>query len=187
MGGALQIAGEVHFVILIALGANLPSRAGAPEQTLRASLVALSEKGVRAISASRIFVTPAWPDPNDSPFANAVARVKTALNPAGLMSELLRIEKAFGRTRERANAPRTLDLDLIDYDGRIEEGPVTLPHPRIAERGFVLLPLADVAPGWRHPVSGETVEALIAALPEAERAAIRPIGTMSMPVSSNRG
>lgn len=187
MGGALQIAGEVHFVILIALGANLPSRAGAPEQTLRASLVALSEKGVRAVSASRIFITPAWPDPNDPPFANAVARVETALNPAGLMAEILRIEKAFGRGRARVNAPRTLDLDLIDYDGRIEEGPVTLPHPRVAERGFVLLPLADVAPGWRHPVSGETVEALIAALPDTERMAIRPLEPMLVPVSPIHG
>ncbi len=174
-------------MILIALGANLPSRAGTPEQTLRASLIALSEKGVRAVSASRIFVTPAWPDPNDPSFVNAVVRVETALTPGPLMAELLRTETAFGRTRTHANAPRALDLDLIDYDGRIEHGPVTLPHPRIAERGFVLIPLADVAPGWRHPVSGETVEALIAALPEAERKAIRPLESMLVPVSPVHG
>lgn len=174
-------------MILIALGANLPSLAGTPEQTLRASLVALSEKGVRAVSASRIFVTPAWPDPNDPPFVNAIVHVETALAPGPLMTELLRAESAFGRTHARANAPRTLDLDLIDYDGRIEHGPVTLPHPRIAERGFVLIPLADVAPGWRHPVSGETVQALIAALPDTERKAIRPSGPMLVPVSPVHG
>jgi len=118
---------------------------------------------------------------------NAVVHVETALAPGPLMAELLHTEKSFGRVRARANAPRTLDLDLIDYDGRIEYGPVTLPHPRIADRGFVLIPLADVAPGWRHPVSGETVEALIAALPEAERKAIRPSGPMLVPVSPIHG
>lgn len=174
-------------MILIALGANLSSLAGTPEQTLRASLVALSEKGVRTVFASRIFVTPAWPDPNDPAFVNAVVRVETAFAPGPLMAELLRTETAFGRARTRTNAPRTLDLDLIDYDGRIEEGPVTLPHPRVAERGFVLIPLADVAPGWRHPVSGKTVQALIAALPDTEHEAIRPLEQMLVSVSPIHG
>lgn len=174
-------------MILIALGANLPSRAGMPEQTLRASLDALSEKRVRTVAASRIFITSAWPDPSDPPFANAVVRVVTPLAPVALMDELATIEAKFGRTRTRRNAPRTLDLDLIDYDGRIEDGPPQLPHPRAAERAFVLIPLAEVAPGWRHPVSGKTVETLIAALPENERAAVRPMEAAPMPLSSHSG
>ncbi len=77
----------------------------------------------------------------------------------------MRWETSFGRKRSIKNAPRTLDLDLIDYDGRVEEGPPVLPHPAMESRAFVLVPLAEAAPGWRHPVSGETVEDLIATLP----------------------
>jgi len=91
--------------------------------------------------------------------------VRTELSPAALMATLHDIEKSFGRKRSAPNAPRSLDLDLIDYDGRVEVGPPVLPHPRMATRAFVLVPLANVAPGWRHPVSSKTVEELIAALP----------------------
>jgi len=167
-------------VILIALGANLPSPAGAPEQTLRASLRTLSQNGVVLVSLSRIYATPAWPDPADPPFMNAVAAVETSLTPAELMTELARTETAFGRVRSARNAPRTLDLDLIDYHGRTEDGPPVLPHPRAHERAFVLIPLADVAPDWRHPVSGAGIGELIAALPEAERKSVVPMATSSL-------
>ena len=90
------------------------------------------------------------------------------------MKLLHETETAFGRTRSVKNAPRTLDLDLIDYDGRVEEGPPVLPHPRLSDRAFVLVPLADVAPGWRHPTLNLTVEQLIAALPLATRKEIKP-------------
>ena len=76
------------------------------------------------------------------------------------------IETSFGRKRSTPNAPRSIDLDLIDYDGRIETGPPVLPHPRMERRAFVLVPLADVAPGWRHPVSKGTIETLIASPPD---------------------
>jgi len=167
-------------VILIALGANLPSHAGAPERTLRASLDMLSRNGVVPVSVSRIYATPAWPDPADPPFVNAVAAVETELAPDELMAELARTERAFGRVRSARNAPRTLDLDLIDYDGRIGRGALMLPHPRLESRGFVLIPLADVAPDWRHPVTGRSVKELIAALPERDRAAVVPKAAISV-------
>ena len=163
-------------MILIALGANLSSTAGGPLQTLRASLSALSQNEVMPVAVSRAFETPAWPDPADPPFVNAVAAVETELGPAELMAELHRQEEAFGRIRSAANAPRTLDLDLIDYQGRVEAGALNLPHPRVESRGFVLIPLADIAPEWRHPVSGRSVSELIDALAEAERASIVPLG-----------
>jgi 2-amino-4-hydroxy-6-hydroxymethyldihydropteridine diphosphokinase len=152
-------------VILIALGANLPSYAGSPAQTLRASLSVLSENAAPAISVSDFYASPAWPDASDPPFVNAVARVETQYDPAELMELLAQIETRFGRVRTVRNAPRTLDLDLIDYDGRIEKGPPVLPHPRMERRDFVLMPLRDVAPDWRHPVTGLSVAELIAALP----------------------
>jgi 2-amino-4-hydroxy-6-hydroxymethyldihydropteridine diphosphokinase len=96
---------------------------------------------------------------------NAVAAVGTRLAPEQLLATLHEVEAAFGRRRSLANAPRTLDLDLLDYDGRVEEGAPQLPHPRIETRAFVLVPLREVAPDWRHPLSGCSVSELIARLP----------------------
>jgi 2-amino-4-hydroxy-6-hydroxymethyldihydropteridine diphosphokinase len=154
---------EPAHMIMIGLGANLPSRAGAPDETLRAALMELSTFGIEIVQVSPFYRSPAWPDPSDPEYANAVAQLRTALAPDRLLARLHETETGFGRHRSARNAPRTLDLDLIDYDGRVEEGPPTLPHPRLAERNFVLVPLRDVAPAWIHPVSGLSVEQLIAA------------------------
>jgi 2-amino-4-hydroxy-6-hydroxymethyldihydropteridine diphosphokinase len=154
---------EPGHMILIALGANLPSRAGPPDETLRAALMELGGSEIEVARISPFYRSPAWPEPRDPAYANAVAMLRTSLAPDRLMARLHETETGFGRHRSARNAPRTLDLDLIDYDGRVEDGPPTLPHPRIAERNFVLIPLRDVAPGWIHPVSGLSVEQLIAA------------------------
>jgi 2-amino-4-hydroxy-6-hydroxymethyldihydropteridine diphosphokinase len=158
--------------ILIALGANLASTAGPPEETLRAALRELSRAGVRIADVSPFYRTQAWPDPTDPPFVNAVARVETERTPVELMRLLHETETLFGRTRSARNTPRTLDLDLIDYRGRVEDGPPKLPHPRMDSRAFVLMPLAAIAPDWRHPVSGAAIERLIRSLPTAERDAV---------------
>ena len=164
-------------MILIALGGNLDSWAGKPAQTLRAALAHLEQHGVKIVTASPYYVTPAWPDRSDPSFVNAVARIETACTPAALMDLLHQTETAFERVRSVRNAPRTLDLDLIDYDSRVEPGPPVLPHPRLADRAFVLVPLRDVAPDWHDPRTGRSVSALLAALPADERAAVRPISS----------
>jgi 2-amino-4-hydroxy-6-hydroxymethyldihydropteridine diphosphokinase len=156
-------------MILIALGGNLSSRAGTPAQTLDAALSEIAQRNVKIVAVSSYYVTPAWPDPADPPFVNAVARIETKLSPSALLALLHETETAFGRARSVRNAPRTLDLDILDYDGRVEAGSPDLPHPRMAERGFVLVPLKDVAPNWQHPVDGRNIAALLAALPEGER------------------
>ena len=150
--------------IFIALGANIPSAIGSPLATLRAALATLEQHGVRVLKLSSFRQTQAWPDPSDPPFINAVAGIATDLQPFALLGLLHDVETAHGRKRSAANAPRTLDIDLIDYGGRVERGPVELPHPRMTDRRFVLEPLAEVAPGWCHPVTGQTVEALLTAL-----------------------
>jgi 2-amino-4-hydroxy-6-hydroxymethyldihydropteridine diphosphokinase len=159
-------------VILLALGANLPSSAGPPQATLKAALDVLDRSGVSLCAVSRFYESPAWPDRALPCFVNAVAMVSSGLGPSELLNLLHAVETSFGRTRSMAadgsgeirNAPRTLDLDLIDYDGRREEGPPVLPHPRATARAFVLLPLRDIAPGWQDPVSGLGLDALIARL-----------------------
>ena len=156
-------------MILIALGANLASPAGPPAVSLRAALRLLPQHDVAVCGVSAFYCSPAWPDPRDPPFVNAVARVETPRSPADLLRALKQLELAFGRSSAPQNAPRPLDLDILDYDGIVQSGPPILPHPRLQERGFVLIPMRDVAPGWRHPVLGLDVTALLGALPREAR------------------
>jgi 2-amino-4-hydroxy-6-hydroxymethyldihydropteridine diphosphokinase len=166
-------------VILVALGANLSGPAGAPAAQLAAALDAIDAEIGRVVACSRFYDSPAWPDPREPRYVNAVAaieatRAPAANGPAELLAALLALEVRLGRRRDAPgapltvplNAPRAIDLDIIDYDGLVRASPPPiLPHPRLAARGFVLRPLAEIAPGWRHPVTHESIAALIAALP----------------------
>jgi len=155
-------------VILLALGANLPGPAGSPADALRAALARLEERGVKIHSVSSFYETPAWPDPEQPAYINAVAAVETTLQPVELLTLLHGVETAFGRLRSAPNATRTLDIDLLDYEGRILTEGITLPHPRIRERSFVLVPLVQIAPDWRHPVTGERAADLLAGLADRD-------------------
>lgn len=154
-------------MILIGVGANLPSAAGSSRQTCEAALVHLGRLGVTVVECSPWYETAPIPASDQPWFVNAVARAETALSPAGVLAALHLTEAAFGRHRTVANAARTLDLDLLAYHNEVRtEGALLLPHPRLHERAFVLFPLRDLAPGWRHPALGETAENLAARLPE---------------------
>ena len=156
---------DLDTAVIVALGCNDKGAWASCREALEAVIARFRSEGVDVIARSSWWTSQAWPDPTDPPFLNGVAIVRTAHDPHALMATLGRIEQAFGRTRVAANAPRTLDLDLIAY-GR-EQGDcdgLILPHPRAADRLFVMGPLAEIAPEWRHPETGlEAVEAAAAA------------------------
>ena len=156
-------------MILLGLGANLPSAVGPPEATLAAALHALADEGVRLLRRSPWYRSAPVPASAQPWYVNGVALVRTSRPPEDLLALLHGIEARFGRRRGELNDARPLDLDLLDYEGRLSaagETPV-LPHPRLHQRAFVLRPLRDVAPDWRHPRLGGTVGELIAALDDS--------------------
>jgi 2-amino-4-hydroxy-6-hydroxymethyldihydropteridine diphosphokinase len=153
----------------IALGSNLPSPAGTPTQTLDAALARLSELG-QVTAHSRYYQTEPVGYADQPPFLNAVAALETELLPETLLERLLEIERSLGRDRSHGipNGPRTLDLDLLLYGEQVIATPrLQVPHPRMTERGFVLIPLAEIAPGLIHPLANRSMKELLQDLRKA--------------------
>ena len=163
-------------MILVALGGNLPTAAfGPPEAALGEALRRLAGRGVATLARSRLWRTAPEPASDQPDYVNAVARLEAALGPEALLAALLDVERELGRERRERWGARTIDLDLLACGDLVLRTPsLTLPHPRLAERAFVLLPLAEVAPGWRHPLTGRSVEEMLAALPSEAKAGARP-------------
>ncbi|MBJ3764199.1 2-amino-4-hydroxy-6-hydroxymethyldihydropteridine diphosphokinase [Maribius pontilimi] len=180
----------------VALGANLPGNAGKPAQMLLAALHLLDTKAFRLQRVSRLMRTPAFPAGSGPDFVNAVALFQTALDADRALAHLHAVEAELGRARDGRWAARTIDLDLLALGDRVvpdrevylhwhdlpferqkREAPdqPILPHPRLHERAFVLVPMAEIAPDWRHPVLGLDVAGMLARLPAGDVAAIRPI------------
>lgn len=155
--------------VYVGLGANLDHpKYGPPIATLTAALAELARHGVEIKRLSPWYRSAPVPASDQPWFVNAVAEVATGLPPDALLGELHAVENIFGRVRSVPNAARFIDLDLLDFHGEIASGKAILPHPRMAERAFVLRPLADLAPDWRHPISGVSIGALLAALPAGQ-------------------
>jgi 2-amino-4-hydroxy-6-hydroxymethyldihydropteridine diphosphokinase len=155
-------------IATIGLGANLPSRAGAPEQTLVAAMDDLGREG-RIVARSSLWRTEPVGYADQPAFVNAVVRLESELEPEALLERLLALERSYGRDRSRdvPKGPRTLDLDLLLVDElTVNTERLTLPHPAVAERRFVLAPLEEIAPELRHPILHATMAELLAALPE---------------------
>ncbi len=193
-GGALMRGEEA----LVALGANLPSPVGAPVATLKAALAELQARhGLRLRALSRFFITPAFPEGSGPDYVNACAVLQTGLPPQAVLAALHAVEAGLGRVRDGSRwGARGIDLDLLAMGDRVlpdaataadwrdlpprrqraeAPGQLILPHPRLQDRGFVLVPLAEIAGTWRHPATGQSVAAMLAALPQAGREAIRPL------------
>jgi 2-amino-4-hydroxy-6-hydroxymethyldihydropteridine diphosphokinase len=159
-------------MILLGLGGNLPTAHGSPQATLETALGAIGRAGIGIAARSRWYRSAPVPASDQPWFVNGVAALETALGPEDLLCTLHAVEARFGRLRRARNEARPLDLDLLAYGDLVRDGPAppVLPHPRLHERAFVLRPLAEVAPRWRHPRLGATVEALLAALPPGQTA-----------------
>lgn len=170
----------------IALGANLPSSQGAPDETLHAALQDLSASDDVVVATSRFYRTPCFPAGAGPDYVNAAAHVRSSLSPRDFLDRLHAIEAKFGRERIERWGMRSLDLDVLACGQRVEPDLTTfetwrtlspeqqrkaapdaliLPHPRLQDRAFVLVPLRDIAPNWRHPVLNLTVTQMCDALP----------------------
>jgi 2-amino-4-hydroxy-6-hydroxymethyldihydropteridine diphosphokinase len=155
-------------MILIGIGANLPGPAQAsPVETCRAAVAAICEiPGLSFVALSEWYRAAAIPAGDQPDYCNGVVRLTGQIDPADLLARLQAIEHRFGRTRPFPNAPRTLDLDIISLNDLVRAAPApVLPHPRAHLRAFVLRPMLDVAPGWRHPVHQQGLSSLLAELP----------------------
>ena len=171
--------------VLIALGSNLPSDIGSPVAAVRSAAAALAARHASA-RLSPLYRTPAFPPGSGPDYVNAAMTLRSARPAADLLADLHAIEAEAGRTRSLRWGARVLDLDLLACGDEVLPDAATfvrwrdlplarqqvdspdrliLPHPRMQDRGFVLRPLADLSPDWRHPVIGATVAGMLAALP----------------------
>ncbi|MEL6127321.1 MAG: 2-amino-4-hydroxy-6-hydroxymethyldihydropteridine diphosphokinase [Pseudomonadota bacterium] len=176
---------------LVSFGANLPSHLGSAEDTLKAGLTLLEQSGFRPIACSALYRTPAFPAGSGPEFVNGACSFETSVSPKEILYSLQRIEAELGRERRERWGPRACDFDLLAVGDMVLPdagtarhwaalGPdlasrtdapdeLVLPHPRMTERSFVLVPLMDVAPDWRHPLTGRTVREHHADLSEPDR------------------
>jgi len=152
--------------IYIALGANLSN----PKETFKAALSALEDLGVKTLSVSGLWQSPAWPEGSKQPdYINACAKVSYVGSAVELLEHLHNIEAEFGRVRGKKNAARKLDLDLLDFNGEmVSDARINLPHPRMLDRGFVLLPLSQIAPDWADPRKNKPIWEHITKLPSKD-------------------
>lgn len=187
---------EIRSISFIAMGGNLPSPAGTPLETLSAALPELARRGLRLRAVSRFFATPCFPAGAGPDYVNTVIAVEGNISEQHTLSVLHEVESLFSRVRDQRWGMRTLDLDLIAVgdavlpdSGRFDTwrglpleaqmqqapGELILPHPRLQDRAFVLVPLCDIAPGWLHPVLKKSAREMLQALPRQDVDGVVPL------------
>ena len=164
-------------MIILGLGSNLSSSYGDRFNNINLAMEYLGDYGIKILKKSSFYETLSYPNKKNPKFINIVILVKTQLSPVDLMSVLIFIEEKLERKRDKKNDPRTCDIDIIDHNGQIldfnyKELNLTLPHDKLLYRNFVLIPLHEIIPEWRHPKTKESIEVLINKLPNDDKNSI---------------
>ena len=164
-------------MIILGLGSNLSSSYGDRFNNINLAMEYLEGYGIKILKKSSFYETLSYPNKKNPKFINIVILVATHLSPVDLMSVLIFIEEKLERKRDKKNDPRTCDIDIIDYNGQIldfnyKELNLTLPHDKLLYRNFVLIPLHEIIPEWRHPKTKESIEVLINKLPNDDKNSI---------------
>ena len=164
-------------MLLLGLGSNLSSSFGNRFENIDMAISYLQSHKIKLIKKSSFYETPSYPDIRNPKFINVIIEVLTYLPPEDLASVLIFVEEKLERRRNQKNEPRTCDIDIIDYNGKImnfnyKNLIFTVPHEKLVYRNFVLYPLQELLPNWIHPKTKEKISALIAKLPEEERKSI---------------
>ena len=167
-------------MILLSLGSNLSSKFGDRFENLKLAITLLKNNGILIIKKSSFYETDSFPNKKNPKFINIVISIKTQLKPLNLMSVLIDIEKKLERERNKKNDPRTCDIDIIDYYNQVlsfkyKDLDLIVPHKNLSSRNFVLFPLQEIAPNWKHPKTNEIISTLIEKLPEDSRKSILKI------------
>lgn len=167
-------------MFLLGLGSNLPSSFGDRFENLNLAISYLEARQIKIIKRSSFYETPSYPDIKNPKFINIVVEVSTYLSPEDLASVLIFVEKKLERKRIKKNDPRTCDIDIIDYNGKVfdfiyKKLIFKVPHEKLIYRNFVLYPLREIAPKWEHPKTKDSIDELIKKLPNEEKKCILKI------------
>ena len=167
-------------MIFLGLGSNLSSKYGDRFTNINLAISFLEEYRVKVIKKSSFYETFSYPNKENPKFINIVILVETVLPPIDLMSVLIFIEKKLGRKRDKKNDPRTCDIDIIDYNSQIlnlklNNSELTLPHNELTKINFILFPLQEISPNWKHPKTKEFISDLLQKLSEDDKNSILKI------------
>ena len=157
--------------VFLAIGSNLGDRF----RNIELAKIMLSDNRIKILKSSSFYETLSWPDIKNPKFLNIVLKIETNLKPLNLLSLCKKIEKSLGRKKSKKNSPRVCDIDILDYGKRNENNGINLPHPRMHQRNFVLIPLFEISKKWTHPKSKDHIKTLILKLSKKDITSIKQI------------
>ena len=157
--------------VFLAIGSNLSDRF----RNIELAKIMLSDNRIKILKSSSFYETLSWPNIKNPKFLNVVLEIETNLRPLSLLDLCKKIEKSLGRKKSKKNSPRVCDIDILDYGKRNENNGINLPHPRMHQRNFVLIPLFEISKKWTHPKSKDHIKTLILKLSKKDITSIKQI------------